>query len=151
MIGVVSDESASLAIIIFPLKSILASIASKGFSPTFFGTRIVIYIFLSMMLYKYYYCTKVFEINRTITYRLTVHIKHHLIPENSKMNLVPFISEDLWNVPCHSLNAPIIFRNRKLNSFTPWVEPDRKLWCILTKKLKQIVNFRGIAILQTIW
>ena len=39
MIGVVSDESASLAIIIFPLKSILASIASKGFSPTFLDKK----------------------------------------------------------------------------------------------------------------
>ena len=90
------------------------------------------------------------KISSRITYRLTVHIKHHLIPENSEMNLVPFIREDLWNIPRHRLNAPIIFRNRKFNSFSPWVEPDRKLWRILTKKLKQMVNSRGIAIMQGI-
>ena len=88
------------------------------------------------------------KISRTITYRLTVHIKHHLIPENSKMNLVPFIREDLGNIPCDGLNAPIVFRNRKFNSFPPWVEPDRKLWRVLTKKWKQIVNYRGIAIMH---
>ena len=141
MIGVVSDESASLAIIIFPLKSILASIASNGFSPTFLEQEL-------WFIFSYWWCCNTIanrcleKISRTITYRLTVHIKHHLIPENSKMNLVPFIREDLWDIPCHGLNAPIVFRNRKFNSFTSWVEPYRKLWRILTKKWKHIVNLK---------